>query len=946
MAEVAGATPWARLTLNEAPTIFVGYDDSAGRSVREPTMPSGPLTGWDYITAPTNMWWAARSTRALFALAGRLPVIREGPYGGHPVPLAVLVQLPPGTPLIGLWEERLRNLLRTVGLADQRYVLAAAGPTSDAPAFHLPFEIGVIGLDAQVLATSVTSIMSAINPSDFEYGVRVRPVGQVPAGPSPTDLDILVAPSANLAGLSSSGGTAPRLIILADAVGSAGSLSVDQLPPGSSLVALPPGAPPTAADLTREVLWALTHDWPLHEAVLVAGRRLGLTDTQQVGVRLTTSAAALDGFRLLGPFEQMRQRAREVSRYRRATVAQPWVPGVDSPIDEAAMWAGAAVAEFHREADGFSEMVRANAALDRARPHMELRAREAAELTNDQRSALEHQQGRRVAIWVDHDPLTMGRMRPGILDRSSLLGQGRRYLINVGVGIAWPTDLVPQDTPAIDPILPPIDDEDGHELTITVFSATSKVIGQPSKRLWLGRLGPSLPVTFLVEMPRRRITTRLRLVVYYRGHILQSFQLTARLASHEEGFGGGLTVEQEFSRRDRLIDLEAIPQRHLAVVTNDDQDGAHALMFESGDRLVMDDDTARTIREDYHNTLEEIRKKLGKQSSLAAGPFADVLRRLAAEGRDNFQAIVMGATAALSLQIAQVTDSSGQFIQILRTKPSFAHPWAAVYDWKLPPAEVLQSTAVCLGAAGCRCTSTSAQTVCVNGFWGVRHVVEELLLPAQRHVSTIAAAPRVPTVVCTVGTRDAWSNGMVTDLVDNLGTSRVEDHLKNRSLLERLWDVAARPAVLVVLGHLETKPMNRYEREHPRILISGTEEYLDTASILDMQRLPAPRWWENPLQPIVLLLGCDTARSGLGSVHSFVQGLARCGASTVIATEDIIDTKLARAIASKVVPLLDAVGPGEALRAWRAQELANRNPQGFMVTCFGSADVTVPTLRT
>ncbi len=336
---------------------------------------------------------------------------------------------------------------------------------------------------------------------------------------------------------------------------------------------------------------------------------------------------------------------------------------------------------------------------------------------------------------------------------------------------------------------------------------------------------------------------------------------------------------------------------------------------------------------------------LGRQSSLAKVPFAGILRRLAAEGHENFKAIVMGASPGLSRQIAEVTDGRGKTIQILRTKPSFAHPWVAVYDWKLPQPQVLPKAAVCSGAPGCGCTSTSAQTVCVNGFWGVRHVVEELLAPAQRHVATVAGAPGVPSVVCTVGTRDEWSKGMVADLIADLGNSRVEDHVKDRSLLERLWDVAARPAVLVVLGHLETSPLHPYEREHPRISICATEGYLDTSSMFDMQRLPTPRWWENPLQPVVLLLGCNTARSGLGSVHNFVQELARCGAPTVIATEEIIDTRTARAVASAVVPLLDSVGPGEALRAWRAQELANRNPLGFILSCFGSADVTVPALR-
>jgi hypothetical protein len=950
MAEVAERTPWARLTLDPAATGFVGYEDSAGRVVRSPTLHTGGRTRWDYIPDPVGLRWAARSTRALFDLAGRLPVIREGLYGGHPVPLAVLVELPLGVAWTLVLEEQMRALLRTVGLAESRYTLAAAVAPIDSAAFGLPFDVGVVGSDSDAgwLASSLTSMLGGISPTDLEYAMRVRPIDPldpVSAGPLPPDLDILVTPPTFLLDVSRSGGTGPRLIVLDDPMGTIESLTVDQLPAGSSILGLPPGTTVTATEMTRQVIWALTHDWPLHEAVLAASRRLGLADMQQGRVRLMTSPAALDGFRLLGPFEKMRRQAREVFRYRGAAVERPAAPGTGSRIDEAVERAGEAVAEFHREEEGFSEVVRANAAIDRARPHMEELAREFAGLPAAQRSALEENQGRRVAIWVEHDPMTMRRDRFPSIGPSTALAQGRRYLVNVGVGIAWPTDLVPRDTPAVDPILPPVDDDDGHDLTVTVFSATSRVLDQPSKPLRLGRLGPSLPVTFLVETPRRRRTTRLRVVVYHRGHIIQSFQLTARLAANEWSVGGRLAVELEFSRRERLSDLDGLPERELSVVTNDDGGGAHALMFESGDRLVLDDDTARTIREDYRKTLEDVRKKLRRQSKLAAVPFADVLRHLAAEGHENFKAIMMGASPELSRKIGQVTDGRGRTIQILRTKPSFAHPWVAVYDWELPRPEVLSKAAVCLGAAGCGCTPTSAQAICVNGFWGVRHVVEEMLIPAQRHVATVAGAPGVPSVVCTVGTRDSWSKAMVTDLVGDLGSARVEDHVKDRSLLERLWDVAARPAVLVVLGHLETSPIHRYEREHPRITVCATEGYLDTSSILDMQRLPAPRWWENPLQPVVLLLGCNTARSGLGSVHNFVQGLARCGASTVIATEEIIDTRMARAVASTVVPLLDAVGPGEALRAWRAREIANGNPLGFMLTCFGSADVTVPALR-
>ncbi len=596
MDEVASRTPWVRLTLDEGADGFVGYEDSAGRTVRPPTAPWGRVTGWDYLPTPINLWWAARSSHALFAAAARLPVIREGPYGGHQVPLAVLVQLPPGTPWPSVWEDRMRHLLRTVGLADQRYTLAAAVPEFSLAAFDLPFNIGVVGPDAGPLTAALPSLLGSVSPTDLEYGIRIRPLGPFPPGPLTPDLDILVAPSTSLPEVAGSGRTGPRLIILANPMGAAESLTVDEVPAGSSLLAFPPGTSATAADLARQVLWALTHDWPLHEAVLVACRRAGLSNTQQAGLRLMTSAGALDGFRLLGPFEQMRGRAREVIRYRRTAVERPSPPGTDSPIEQAVHWAGEAVAEFHRESDGFSELVRANAALDRARPSMEALVRGVAGLTPAQRSELEENQGRKVAIWVEHDPMTMGRYRASALHHGSVLGRGQRYLVNVGVGIDWPTDLVSPDTPALDPILPPVDGKDGHELTVTVFSATTKVLDQPSKSLWLGRLGPSLPVLFLVETPRRRRTTQLRVVLYHRGHILQSFQLTARLASEEGDVSGGLAVEQEFSRRERLSDLDGLPERQLSVVTNDDAEGAHALMFESGDRLVLDDDTARHVR--------------------------------------------------------------------------------------------------------------------------------------------------------------------------------------------------------------------------------------------------------------------------------------------------------------------------------------------------------------
>lgn len=936
------STPWIRLSVHaRTPSpAFVGYLDSNGRAVTPPGVTEFLGQEWNLIPDPVSLWWSTRSTRALFNMISSLPLLREGVYPGRAVPIAILVEAPPEVQTevqtTRALEERIRALLQFLGVSDERYTLATAVETAPVTNFRLPFTIGLDGFDPAALTELLQSTLRGISADDLDRAFKVESV--VPVVPS--NLDILVTRSS--AAWPDPKEPGPRLVVLTD---SPDVVPIQRVPAGSSLVALPPSlGGPATMDMTRRLVWGFTHDWPLHEAVDAATRRMELTDQQRAHIRLVTSPAGLDGFRLGGAFEEMRQRASTVIRYQGINLEPVQLPGTRAPVDEAVMLADQAVAEFKRESDGFTEIVQANAALDRAEADLGRLSSQFQTLPPAVRSQLEKEQDRRVAIWLTHDPKTMTRDRVGDLGRNSVLGQGRRYLVNVGIGLRPGNNLVPAETPTLDPILPPSNDSE-YKLTVTIFSANSKVLDRPSKPLLLGRTGATEPITFLIEMPRRRRTTQLRVVVYYRGHILQSFNITARLAAREAWSGGELKVGLEFSRRDRLDAFDTVPER-FSLVTNDDPGGAHALMFESGERLVMDDDTARNIQENFQLSLSDVRKKLGRQSALSDPVFADILRQLAERGSESFMAVWAAGSQELSERTAQLTNGSGQTIQILRTKPGFAYPWAGVYDWQLPRPEARAKAPVCLGSSTCHCTSTTAETICVNGFWGVRHIIEEMLVPAQIHVSSVQPAAARPAVVCTVGTRDNWSKGMVGDLVAALGAARVEDLSKKESLLDRIWDESARPAVVVVLGHLEVSAINKYETEHPRITVQAAEGYLDNDRIIDTQRFPEPRWWKDPQQPIVLLLGCNTARSGLGIVHNFVQNLAKCGASTIIATEEIVDTREAQSVALAVIPLLDTVGPGEALRTWRARELANRNPLGFLFTCFGSADVRVPSLRT
>jgi hypothetical protein len=70
-------------------------------------------------------------------------------------------------------------------------------------------------------------------------------------------------------------------------------------------------------------------------------------------------------------------------------------------------------------------------------------------------------------------------------------------------------------------------------------------------------------------------------------------------------------------------------------------------------------------------------------------------------------------------------------VQVIRADPDQAVPWSLVYDWSLPTAlRGVAAPPVCFGRTddGRPCThGPDDKKVCVFGFWGIRHLVEELL---------------------------------------------------------------------------------------------------------------------------------------------------------------------------------------------------------------------------
>lgn len=853
-------------------------------------------------------------------------------------------------------------MLETVGLSATRSVVANLTREQTGTPFRLPFDVVTTLPDQNELTAGVARMLGGLLPTEVEYAIRVRPAPSpllMPIDPA----DVLITSALDLLRSlpAMRSPAAPRLIVAEDSDGrGSGLIQPEALPAGISVLTFQPREAADRTNFLLALLREFSHDLPLHEATATAARSLRDADGLPPAYSLYTSPPGLDRLRLSTAFEQFQDSTHDLQRYfsvgaladRAALEA-----GVRSSelVDRAAELVRQARNNFMRESSGLSEMARADAARAVAEP--DLRAMEAAaeailrepDLVDD----LAATQHRRVNIWISEDLTQPSPFRFDEITERIKLARGQTYNLNVGIGLHTPTDLVNPDTPPVDPILPPTPAE-GHVLDVAVFSDSAQIDGPAAQELHLGRIGPADPVTFRVRMPHRQ-SSRIRVLISFRQHIVQAFTLYLTLGAIETYTldQPALRAELEFSRQSQLRDLDAVPPRLLGLAANQDSSRAtHRIMFgTSGDSLPLTETLVTSVRQQFRAQLADAFKHRDSNGNVDASSFDRVVKSLARSGNQLWGSRYDDPNASDSFlaMLKSVRNAEHGTVQVLRLDHQFAFPWTALYDWSLPrtPAEMAQAT-VCRGrngSASCDCGPTT-KGVCVRGFWGIRLVIEELM--SQREVDecveTVQGGPGSPAVLSTVGvTGDAWADDMVKQLAAELGEARFEDLAAETSLLPRMWETGRRPAVLVVVGHL-TKTPKPDEPPGTRIYIRAAERWLDTEGLREARMERDPSRWTQPQRPIVLLLGCDTGSSGLDEVFSFVNSLTASGAAAIVATEEKIDTRLAGALAAAMVPALGTVGVGEGLRDWRAQLMAEGNPLGLLFTCFGSAEAHVPAL--
>jgi hypothetical protein len=208
-----------------------------------------------------------------------------------------------------------------------------------------------------------------------------------------------------------------------------------------------------------------------------------------------------------------------------------------------------------------------------------------------------------------------------------------------------------------------------------------------------------------------------------------------------------------------------------------------------------------------------------------------------------------------------------------------------------------------------------------------------------------------PGVMLATGLGDASAAQLATDLGSKLG-AELAVLGKDDDLLDLLWDPARRPAVLVVLGHLETRERSG-EPRGPRIVLLPKSTWPPPGKVPDVHWLmPAAlsemvqdrgRWTDDP-RTLVLLMACSSAATEVGTVNDLVTTLAPVGVAAVVGTETPVFSKLAARFAQEVTLAMWSDGTrtlGEAVQAFNRTLIRSGNPLAFAFTCVGNADLTL-----
>jgi hypothetical protein len=544
-----------------------------------------------------------------------------------------------------------------------------------------------------------------------------------------------------------------------------------------------------------------------------------------------------------------------------------------------------------------------------------------------------------------------------ILERT--LARRRRYFIQLHIGPLLRESIVVAPRP-IDPDLPPIPDE-GLLLRIKLFSRDFE-IEQDTAELRLSKTGATERLHLAVTPRDMTRDARLRIGIYYQNNLTQSILLHARVDEQEMKLGRGDRAnwaEIEYSLSEDWADITQLQERRVNVFVNDSPDGTHMVgvvgTSTEGSLDIGRDKMKEAVTEFRTKLLGIVMDDKGYRFSADnAGTreqFVNDLKTLAYVGNALFRCVfyreeTIDFTRELREALASTPSS---IIQIARLSSDFVFPWAGIYDRRVMIDR--EKNQVCLeplkfktpeeGLASCANCShgDDPNVICLAGFWGFRHIVEQPLSVIKKDgkptsvVGEIKAGgkPRA-TVNVYVGedfklrpAHQAWIGEQVKQ---KNGETIVADELK-----EVQEGLKQAQQLCYFYCHGGSTP----DGKKPWLTVGKGDQLVPS----NLSGLGLENYWRfNNVRPLVFINGCHTVEFTPEALSNFLPEFGTAGASGIIGTEISIYEPLAVEFGEGLIQaFLNGESIGKAVQKLRWQLLLKRNVLGLVYTLYCYADL-------
>lgn len=587
---------------------------------------------------------------------------------------------------------------------------------------------------------------------------------------------------------------------------------------------------------------------------------------------------------------------------------------------------------------------------------------------------------RYVNMYVDHvDPFLKEREPLTVGEPCSL----HLYIGPEGVN-------TPRRADPLDEIVVWQEDEVGVWLDFAVAGLDFEILGAAIQQVWLPRRGLTGGVTFRM-VPTRPGASAMRVQVYARGRLLQSYKLAAitygansiapsdwqsaladalRPAPFEDGelvddAGVARSHRTSWQHRVRELDLvedwDLVDRPNLAprvsISVNRHADTGF-VSVRLGERYEVNKGLPTTLGETVRESLAAM---MGHDQADSFG-FSDGTTAANAErlGRQLVNLAIAGNTLFLAAFAEDVGEalrelSDETIVEVAHVIAANAIPWNVVYDRDLGTNrgtpnlcpvgfEAVGAGHSCGELEGCLAAGPEGApgVLCPRGFWGFRRRVE---LPLSASSSAPTTEPHADAGSVAILVDDAVIGAKNVERIREVARDAVgETHVNwpNPPKKPQLSEALADPnlASAYVSCHAFPSASGIVERlSFDGLKAKANDPAFDLNTNLIVTDLNHVGWLTRPL---IVLNACGTAAYRGGTIPTLLSTLiTRCGAGGVVATEISVLNPLAAAFGATLMrSYLGGSSVGDAVLIARRELAGFNNPLGLAWTVYSDSEQT------